>query len=657
MDADVMNIPVKVYLPNGNIIQGKMLPTKEGPKLFSAENAIEDTSADGIEFSLLDESLCKSISISPDDRIEFASCNFAKKITAETIGQYDLYPPSTNNWVSLLSNEGTDATCILQKLRKESRYLLSIVDSSSGELFRFHAINSYESQILKMTTDWDLYNQLFAKRDLKSKDTRIEDFLQRPAPSWSDIGKLLEGVSISNLQRRKTLGETFDQLVPKGFPEDIRKELMVFLAWTAEVKVPDEDPLDFLERINSAFPSGVILSSLVFGHIQCLIDGISPPPYVRIMALANQGAPKVGLAPTVEEAETTLWTDTWHRLSQLFPDRKGRVISIAHSLNSKQEVHINIPITREEAKKSKKSWLDRFALIRNNLLVRGYVQDAKLGLSKLVYIGGAHRWPHKHLQYTARLGSPSQKPPYIQVLVMPRTAEDRIMRAKQNITPIDWSASKLNYGLYLPKQETWKNNLIHIESALSRKRTKRQLNNEFNLASPRRIITLSRNDARVLDLISWGLFNHSIEGGEYSKILNLDAKALEERLRFFIQKGVLQLQYFPTIYGLASICFEIKGEVPQLYSIARSTLLHFPSATTMVSESNGLCIVMARVPEERTYDILVNLPSKASEYNIEMKGYRASAYAGYVNNLYQRLLLPDGSWDDDISGFLSQIRS
>jgi hypothetical protein len=657
MDADVMKIPVKIFLPNNDIIQGKMLLTKDGPRLFNLERTIEDTSANGIEFSIIDDTQRKSISISPEDRIEFASCTFIKKINLNSTGQYDLYPPSTDNWVTLLSNEGINATIALQRFKKGSRYLLSIIDSSTGELIRLHPINSYECSILQMVTDWDLYNQLFVKRDLKSKDVQIADLLEKPAPSWSDIGKLLEGVSIPNLQRRKTLGETFDQLIPKSFPEDIRKELMVFLAWTTEVKVPDEDPLDFLDRINNTFPSGVVLSNLVFGHIQCLIDGITPPSYVRIMVLAHQGAPKFGLTPTVEEVEMTLWADTWHRLSQLFPDSKGRVISIAHSLNTKQEIHANIPITRNDAKKSKKAWLDRFALIRSNLIMRGYIQDAKLGLSKLVYIGGAHRWPHKHLQYTARLGNPSQKPPYIQVLVMPRTAVDRIMRAKQNIAPIDWTASRLNYGLYLPKLETWKNNTIHVEGALSRKKTRRQLDKEFNLTGSGEIVILSRDDARVLDLISWGLYNQSMESGEYGNIVPLDAKRLEEKIDSFIQRGVVYLQYFPTIYGLASICLEIKGEVPQLYSIARSTLLHFPSATTMVSESNNLCVVMARVPEERAYDILVNLPSKAREYNIQMKGYRVSAYAGYVNNLYQRLLLPDGSWDDDISGFLSQIRS
>ena len=66
---------------------------------------------------------------------------------------------------------------------------------------------------------------------------------------------------------------------------------------------------------------------------------------------------------------------------------------------------------------------------------------------------------------------------------------------------------------------------------------------------------------------------------------------------------------------------------------------------------------MVRVSEAHAYEILANLPRTVAEYGIELKGYRVSAYAGYLHNLYQRLLNPDGTWDDDVSGFLSQIRS
>lgn len=33
------------------------------------------------------------------------------------------------------------------------------------------------------------------------------------------------------------------------------------------------------------------------------------------------------------------------------------------------------------------------------------------------------------------------------------------------------------------------------------------------------------------------------------------------------------------------------------------------------------------------------------------------AFRSYTGDFYQRLLKPDGTWDDDVSGLLSQVRS
>ena len=63
------------------------------------------------------------------------------------------------------------------------------------------------------------------------------------------------------------------------------------------------------------------------------------------------------------------------------------------------------------------------------------------------------------------------------------------------------------------------------------------------------------------------------------------------------------------------------------------------------------------MPEDMGYRVLTEFPDHAEEQNINVRVWRINAYAGYLHTLYQRLLKPDGSWDDDISGLLSQIRS
>ena len=657
MDARVMKFPVSIISTNREIIQGYVSFTKEGPMLLDNDELEICETQKKIEFKFIENNTKQWNGISPTNFIDFDSKSFIKKISLQPFRQQELYPPSTNNWIQFLSLSGPEALFSVQSIKDEEKCLLSVVDISTGNLVRLHPINNYEVSILSMETDWDYYNRIIAISDSDSEELSLSDLLKAPAPSWTELGKLLSGVNIPNLQRYDTVGETLNQLVPESFPKRVREELIVFLAWTIRAKIPTQDPLDFLSGFLKRFRSARLLRALVFGHVQCLIQNIEPPQYVRLMAMADQGSLKVGIGPKSEETEQDPWSTTWYSILEMFPDRKSRIFSLAQSLNTSQEIYITIPVTKEEASISKDAWLDRFALVRASILMRGYVQDRRLGLVKVVYIGGAHRWPHRHLQWTARLGNPGQKPPYIQVMVFPASSIDRIMRIKQNFAIINWTASRFNFGLYNQKNETWKDSISYLIKSLSGRKSIRQLDKEFDIKTDGKIKEMPEEDTKVLDFISWGIYPQTIELGNYDSILNIKQDSLKEKLTLLRDNGIIQIQYFTTIDGLASICLEVRGELPQLCSFARAALLHLPSATVMLSKDDRLCVVMARVPEEKAYDIIVTLPAQAREMNLVMKGHTASAYAGYIHTLYQRLLRPDRTWNDDISGLLSQIRS
>jgi len=650
-----MKFRVKVFLPNGDTRFGHLSYTAEGPKLVDDKERDINTNENGILLSIINPASYNQISsISDRDRFELAGTTFTKKYNKKAEKKYDLYPPSTLGWVTQLSEEGTDVQISIQKMSDDSRYILSCVDCVDESLIRLHPIREYEANILKIEPDWSTFGRLFISST--SEESSLDELLQSPAPPWSALTKLVEEVNVPNFQRYETIKETLTQLVPENYPDKIRNELMVFLAWTTRVTIPTEDPLDYLQMVEKRFKSG-LLRGLVFGHTHCLIQGIEPPNYVRILALADRELLRSSLVPTAEESIQDIWSSTWYKLMEMFPDRRSRIIDLIEPLILKQEIHTSMPVSRKEARSSKEAWLDRFSLIRSNFTTRAYVQDRKIGLEKLVYIGGAHRWPHKHLQYTARLGNLGQKPPYIQFMLLPKPAVERLMRVRQNITIIDWSASRLNFNLYDRKSESWKCNLSHFTKSFQNRRSIRQLNKEFNLKETTSTIPISDGDARILDLLSWGMINQVLEQGTYDPLIQTNESNMKERIRIFLDQGLIQLQYRPAIHGLPTICLEVKGDAAHLRSIARASLKHLPSATALVSEGKKSCIVMARVSEEHAYEILVNLPRTVMEYGIEMKGYRVSAYAGYLHNLYQRLRNPDGTWDDDISGFLSQIQS
>jgi hypothetical protein len=653
VDAEQMTFGAKIFLPDGDIIHGKISYTREGPKLSNKDNIPIDAKNQAVEFSITGIA-GESLLVGKQERISFDSTVYFRKLTRENPATQDNYPPSSEGWIRYLSHRGKPARIDLQKIIDSDRYLLSCVDLETGEMLRIHSIRSFETNILSMVTDWEHYNREIV--DYDEEEVSLDSLLDAPAPSWADLDLLVQGINIPNLQRYGTVGETLSQIVPSSFPEDIRKELMTFLAWTIRATIPREDPLDFLTTIHRRFKTGPLLQGLVFGHVQCLIQQTPIPQYVRIFTMAERGELSKGEKTLTENAEQEAWSKAWFRVEELFPKRIDRIIDIANHLNLSQEIHADLPVSKQEAANSKDAWLDRFALIRSNFQMRGYIQDRKIGLQKTVYIGGAHRWPHTHLQYAARLGHPNQKPPYIQVMVMPKTAADRISRIRQNVVSIDWTASRVNYNLYDPENDTWKYNASRFIKSFRGVRTRRLMNKEFEIPSSSDIFHLDELDPKLLDLMSWGFYPQSFEIGVYQDSLNpLNNQEIHEKMKLYLKEKLVRLHYYPQTFGRVSICLEIRGSIKKLYSISRAALKHLPSAVVMISTSEEVCIILARIPEKDIYSILTELPSIANENDVSMKAYRVYAYAGFVHNLYQRLRRPDGTWDDDVSGLLSQI--
>jgi hypothetical protein len=314
-------------------------------------------------------------------------------------------------------------------------------------------------------------------------------------------------------------------------------------------------------------------------------------------------------------------------------------------------------VSKEDAKKSRTSWNERFALIRAGLMFRGYVQEQRIGLNKLVFLGRTNRWPHLHLAWSARLGTPENNPPYIQVMVMPNTAITKLNRLRQKTSLIDWSTTRVNFQLYNPKTNSWKTNLARLRNSFTSSLTLSKLNKEFNVSSKQKIFTPDLEIVKLLDLATFGMYLSSLESGSYNKDLQMSSESIKEKIESLQNLGVLQVQYFAYLSGLVSICLEIKGDINRIYAITRVLLKTIPSAKVLISEKDTTCYVIGRVPEQSAYEILTDYPKIAAEHDINLNGYRVSAYVDYLHNLHERLLSKDGTWNDDISGLLSQFRS
>jgi len=648
-----MEIQVMVYFPTG-ITESAVLSYSEEKTRIILDNGKEfqeDLYNSDSEFSIRNE--VNGIPISVGERIALKSFSVIRRYSHSPASQYEMYPASTNGWVTQLSNSGTEAIFFIHNMIGNSKYLMLILDYKSRTLLDAQKINPYEVNILLMERNWDAYRKLYAEMDIQSRDDLINRILDTPPPTWNELALLVQGVNVPNLSLKRTMRETVDQLVPNSFPENIRDELIAFLSLILRIEIPKEDPLVF----NARYRSTPLLVSLLFHHIQCLIEGDKPPQYVRVFTMADRKSLQEGLEPTVDVIENNPWDIAWYKLVTMFPNHRGRIFQVASTLNQNQEIITGIPITKKDAANSRKAWIDRFAMILYSLQLRGHVINQKLGLRTLVYVGGAHRWPHKHLSWSARLGYPAEKPPYIQVMVMPPSATERILRMRTNISEIIWSASKVNYNLFNESTQSWNISTSRIMKSIESQRSLKQLEREFSLKGDAETHMPDREESKVLGFITWAIYLNSLELGEYDKCLGMNRSKLGEILTKLSSKGIIQIHYYLPMTGLASICLVCKGDSNRIHSLSRAFMKHTPSTTAMISDSGNSSFILARMPEDSVYDISTQLPKRSREFEMDIKVYRVNAYAAYTHNLYERLLRPDQTWDDDISGLLSQIRT
>ncbi len=648
-----MEMLVTVYFPSGLVESGILSYSIEGPKITLDNGEILDDadSRDGVSFSIRKAS--EAIPISTDEKILFSSNFTIRRYTATEIPMNEMYPASSGGWINRLSDSGSDALFVTHPIVDSEKYLLLIFDLENHNLLNVQKVNPYEIVILHMDRDWDAYKKLNEELDYENRNSLIGSILDSPAPKWNEFATLVEGITVPNLKIGKTMRDTMDQLVPKSFPSHIRDELMTFLSLVIRIKIPDEDPLE----ISTKYRSTPLLHCLIFDHIQCLIEGDTPPQYVRVFIMADRGILPVALQPATTAIENNPWDIAWYKLTSMFPDRRSRILQTVTKLNQNQEILSGLPISKYDATLSQEAWINRFAMIQNALQIRGHVQNQNMGLRTLIYIGGAHRWPHRHLAWTARLGNPTEKPPYIQVMVMPPSAVERIRRLRTNISEVSWSASNMNYNLFIDSKQKWKVNTTRILKSVEGQRSLKQLDREFQVKPLEKIFTPSMDEAKVLGLITWGLYMHSLELGEYDEFLEMNTERLREILAKLTSCNIIRLQYYLPIGDLASICFVCNGPSQKIQSLTRSLLKHAPSTTARITGEGEQSYIISRLPEDSVYDISTQLPKRAKEHEMDIKIYRVNAFAAYTHNLYKRLLKPDGTWDDDISGFLSQIRS
>jgi hypothetical protein len=276
---------------------------------------------------------------------------------------------------------------------------------------------------------------------------------------------------------------------------------------------------------------------------------------------------------------------------------------------------------------------------------------------ELAYLGAAYRWPHSHMKFIARLGSISENPPYLQAMLMPLTAAERVKRTIPNILKVSWSARTSNLDLFDSKSAAWLLPVQQIIDSIEKRSSIRKLTNQVGNRELPDVYLMSKGDAKVVDLVSEGVNLSFLEIPEYLCNWELNKGTIRKHLSNLINRKVMRLAYEVSDPKLVSLAIIVQGKSESVTSLVSELLKSTPTSFARLNETGESGIILSRLPEESVHGIASQLTSRGIEQELNIRCMRPTAYRSYTSNLYQRLLRDDGTSDDDVSAFLSQARS
>jgi hypothetical protein len=565
----------------------------------------------------------------------------------------DIYPPSSNGWYGRLIRGKEYSTYIVQEIIDSQQFWLTILDSTC-KIMESHRIHQYETEILRMQGAWEQFADVLQFYDEKIRTLRkreVLDILEEPSLTWKELSDLTSDMPLPVITRGNSVRNTLQSLVPiEAYGEEYAEEILAFLAWTVRREIPDDDLVDFVESIGLLS----IFRSLYVNHLKLVIDNKPIPSYLRLVRQAVQEGIKNGKSIEEEEARKS-YVRLLFKMEKLAPDWRKDAIEIAKELSTSKNISLTLPRIR----KTHKNMRMRFLMQIMGFSIRAYVQPDRVGLRNLVYLGAAHRWPHRHLAYSLSFNSESEGPLHLQSIVTPPKSVDIVKAALPRIKVMSWSGSSTNLQLFRETQASWtiKRNLILNSSSkkFSMKSLKKKIGNVYDNI----IHHLNTKEAQIIDMVNSTVFYLTHldlrKGQQYWRTTKEEAEKIITTLR---NKGVVDVSYrFILGRNLLPATVLIEGKPESIASIINGLLFGCPTTRATISDDGRFAICNTRIPIESKKTIFEELPQRARENGIDLKSLSITAHRNYEGSLLQRIIKKDGSYDDDITHFLSQIRS
>ena len=567
----------------------------------------------------------------------------------------DVFPPSTGAFYGRMRSGKEEAVYIVQDIEGDSRKWLLIGDPKTGRVWEFHQIQDYEADAIEWLdggehqSRWD---NSTSREDAELGKRELLGILDEAAPSWEAISHLLVDVTIPNLKIGESTRNTLSQFVPDSFPESVREQFMAFLAHIIKPEIEIEDPVEFSLRTDLI----QIFRYLMRGHLRCIHSGSDWPPYIKYLQLAERSQLQQPIV-TLDAQRETPWDIFRQKVNESFPNWTGLAVNSASELFNSSKVVTRIPVTASQAKKSRKAWRERLAAVSYGLKIRGHVNFSMIGLTELVYLGAAYRWPHRHMKFITRLGPRSDNPPHLQVMTMPQNAAERVKRVLPGVIEVAWSTRSVNYNLFSHDEGNWVVPVDQIVDSVNNQSSMRRLVNRFSRKSKLDTYGMSPEDAIVAGLVSRGIYLIDFEREGRFKYWGLSRKQIHSILSNLYKMGVVDTTYDIDDARFVSIATVAQGESEHITSLVESFLENTPTSLAMVNKESNMGILLSTLTEDSAYELVTKLPAAGIQKDLVIRCMRPTTFRSFTFDLYSRLLRKDSAWDDDVSAFLSQARS
>lgn len=580
-----------------------------------------------------------------------------------------IFPPSSQRFYSRLFVRDTgdyfeDETtvrvnCSVHRLvSNTNRLWLTISDSETGHIYEAFPIHQHEGNIFSMVEDTHsdfLRSKRYADGIDRTDLFDVEEFLNSPSPTWAQLSRIMGGITFPNLKRFNTLGETISQLIPTTFPEIARTSLCIFLGLLAQDRIVQEDPDD----VSVKFAPWSIVSSLYNSHQLYTIQNIMPPSYVRLMHLAARRQ-IYGIGRTVrEDIVKSDWLMFWHFVhdnAKNIHREMSILLDIVEKSNRSRTITGKFIPSKTKVQHSQKALLTRLVCNSSDtnpsLICTPNLET--IGLRQSLYLGAAYRWPHKHLSYITRLGNQDTSL-HLQRMVLPVSAINRIRRFVPSLLDVDWTTMTYNPDLYT---DDWNVRVKEILRSPKRTRPLTTLRKKYYSPPRNELVSITPTEALVLDAIAtpFHMMYLKERANLFERIFSVKKQLFFRTARSLTKRGILRAHYaliprLPTLVTIAS------GKPKSIISIADAFLSGTPTCTAYLCNNGAHAVFLSRVPPTDSMELTFLLPQIGHKNGISIRCFRTTSLRSYNHSLFQRLLRKDGTWDDNVSGFLSQARA